>query len=200
MSSTRKVAQEKITENNVQKTEAVVPDIPVTIFGQSIEIKYTLSISQMLSFVNDVVSGCFVDGEYTPELKGFLVRCNLLSYYTNCTLSGDVNALYDALYGDTDIITVMLQYINRCQWVEMNKAIDEKIEYIKRANVYKFETQMQRILDAMEDISQKTTEAFSGVRQEDVAALIGSMVDGGIDEHKLAKAFLKQRKDYNDAE
>lgn len=200
MSSTRKNAQGKIMENKAEETGVMMPNKLVTIFGQNIEVRYALSISQMLSFVNDVVSGCFTDGDYTPELKGFLVRCNLLSYYTNCTLPNDVDALYNALYGDTDIITIMLQYINQCQWAEINRAIDEKIEYVKRANIRKFETQMQRLLDAMEDISQKATEVFSGLRQEDIAALVSSVSNGGIDEQKLARAFLRQRKDYNDAE
>ena len=67
-------------------------------FGNEVKIKHTLSFSEMLAFVDDVVSSCFhTTGGYMPELQEFVVKSNILTRYANFNLPDNLEHRYALL-------------------------------------------------------------------------------------------------------
>ena len=177
--------------------EQTVPDTTEHWFGNEVVIKHTISIAQMLAFVDNVVSSCFHDEGYMPEVKDLLIKSNLLTRYANFTLPENLEHRYTLIY-NTDAVAMVSKHISSAQFDEILRAIDEKIDYICNTNIMAIEKQMQQLAASFEDVSKKTSEMFAGVNGSDVAKLIGAIDKGGVDEQKLVQAFLEQREDYKE--
>ena len=160
-------------------------------------IKHTISIAQMLAFVDNVVSSCFHDEGYMPEVKDLLIKSNLLTRYANFTLPENLEHRYTLIY-NTDAVAMVSKHISSAQFDEILRAIDEKIDYICNTNIMAIEKQMQQLVASFEDVSKKTSEMFAVVNGSDIAKLIGAIDKGGVDEQKLVQAFLEQREDYKE--
>lgn len=84
-------------------------------FGNEVKIKHTLSFSEALAFVDDVVSSCFhTTGGYMPELQEFVVKSNILTRYANFNLPDNLEHRYSLLY-NTDAVDVVIRHINQKQ-------------------------------------------------------------------------------------
>lgn len=177
--------------------EQAVPNTTEHWFGNEVVIKHTISIAQMLAFVDNVVSSCFHDEGYMPEVKDLLIKSNLLTRYANFTLPENLEHRYTLIY-NTDAVAIVSKHISSAQFDEILRAIDEKIDYICNTNIMAIEKQMQQLAASFEDVSKKTSEMFAGVNGSDVAKLIGAIDKGGVDEQKLVQAFLEQREDYKE--
>ena len=104
-------------------------------FDNELVIKTILPLSDMLTFVNDVVSGCFSeDGEYIPEVKDFIIKSNILTKYGNLTLPDNLKQRYTMVY-ETNAVKIILANVNNMQFTAMMHSIDEKIAYLCNANI-----------------------------------------------------------------
>ena len=64
-----------------------------------ITIKRTISLGDMLSFVNDVVASCFQDnGEFMPEVLDFAIRSNIILKYSNVSLPDNLEHIVRLRY------------------------------------------------------------------------------------------------------
>lgn len=64
-------------------------------YGIEVQIKKTLSFTEMMEFVNDVVLSCFQeDGGFVPEVMDFAIRSNILSKYANFSLPDKLEHRY----------------------------------------------------------------------------------------------------------
>lgn len=188
--------EKKISITSFDKVlkEQAIPDTIEHWFGNEVVIKYTLPVEQVIGFVENVVSSCFVNADYVPEVKDFLIKSNLLMRYANFTLPDNLEHRYELIY-NTDAVAVVSKHICEAQFGEILHAIDERIDYMCNTNISAIEKQVQQLVTSLEDTYKKTVEVFSGLDTADIAKLIGAVGDAGIDEEKLVKAFLDQKAD-----
>jgi len=151
-----------------------------------IEVKHSLSFVDMLSFVKNVVEGCFEEasGTYMPELKPFLIKICTLAFYTNVAIPQNVNKKYELIYR-TDIFDAVIKQVDRAQFTDMCNAIDENIDVIINAGRKELE-KLNRVVEEIESV-------FSGIDGDTLKNLADALGDGGIDEEKLMKAIIDSK-------
>lgn len=117
-----------------------------------IEIKYTLSMEEMVKFVHTVAYGCFViagppkEGAPTPkefephegdivcmpEIKDFLARRQILTQYANFRMPEDLSKQYELIF-NTPVFHRVVQCINMEQMNDMLRSIDVTINNIQQS-------------------------------------------------------------------
>lgn len=164
-------------------------------FGVSVTVTPTLSLTDMLEFVNNVVESCFSDdGEYIPEVREFAVRRNTLEKYGNFRMPTDVHKCYDLLYG-TDAFEWIKGYINEAQYADIMVAVEDKIQFRLDSMVDSLRVKMEEFLGAMNALQEQTKHVFDGMSDEDMKKLVGAIEHGGMSEEKLVAAYLDQKKE-----
>lgn len=124
-------------------------------FGNEVKIKHTLSFSEALAFVDDVVSSCFhTTGGYMPELQEFVVKSNILTRYANFNLPDNLEHRYSLLY-NTDAVDVVIRHINQKQLDDILESISEKISYLCESNIAAIERQMNEVVSAFTELQKK---------------------------------------------
>lgn len=158
--------------------------------GVEISITKNLSLSDMLSFVADVVAKCFDEnGDYFPELMDFAIKENILTRYANFTMPGNVEHEYSIIY-QTDAVDFVCEHINSNQLKDIVESIEEKLDYIQNTNIVFIRARVNKLVDAIDDLQTKANNIFSNVTKDDVDAVIKSVVrDGSLDETKIVKAY-----------
>lgn len=99
--------------------------------GNELVIKKLISLPEMISFVNSSVDACFSDGSetYIPEVKDFVIKANIIDYYTNISSPEDFNSRYSFVYNLWDLVGEdIVKRINASQINEIQKSINTKIE------------------------------------------------------------------------
>lgn len=161
-------------------------------FDTEIQIKHTLSIAEMLTFVKNVVEICFHETEgYLPELKDFAIRSNVLVSYANFTLPDNLEHRYELLY-NTNAFETVLGHIDMTQFNNILESISEKIGYLCDSNIAAIEHQMKEVMAAFSDLVEKSENLFSGITQEDIGKITSAFADGQFSEEKLVKAYAAQ--------
>lgn len=163
--------------------------------GIEITIKKTLSLREMLAFVDSVTKSCFMSdtGAYLPEVETFVIKCCVLEMYANFTLPSNVEHKYDLIY-NTDAFDVVIEHINMKQFNEIVDAISAKVENMAQANIETINTQMQEICLAFNNLQKQVDDIFSGFNAEDMSKFMGAIADGKLDEGKLVQAYMEQGK------
>lgn len=161
--------------------------------GLELVIKKSLSLSEMLTFVNNVIQMCFEDetGEYLPEIKDFAIKSCILDMYTNIELEQNVQVRYDLIYS-SDIISFIVGNLPNTQLGEITHAIDVKLAHLAQANIESINKQMNDLYNAFDNFEKQIGNAFSSISEEDMNALLSALTDKGIDEEKLVKAYMSQ--------
>lgn len=188
----------RISVNTLESTAiANVMQIPFdSCPGVEIEVKTTLSLQEMLQFVEDVVSSCVdkATGKYIPEIKMFSVKIGLLTMYANFNLPSNVGKQYELIY-NTSAISQVLGVINPVQYDEILAAIDSRIEHELALMNSAVSSKVNELTHQMNDAAQKIESAFSGVTADEINALMKNIsAMDNIDEEKLAKAVLSEQK------
>ena len=103
---------------SINKLESVVKENVVSIpmngaEDVTITIRRTLPLKDMMQFVENVVSSCVnaQAASYTPEIKEFVIRSEILTTYANFNLPSNVEKQYELVYG-TDVVVQVMEYIN----------------------------------------------------------------------------------------
>ena len=117
-----------------------------------IEIKYTLSMEEMVKFVHTVAYGCFViagppkegapapkefephEGDIVcmPEIKDFLARRQILTQYANFRMPKELSKQYELIF-NTSVFHRVVQCINMEQMNDMLRSIDVTINNIQQS-------------------------------------------------------------------
>jgi len=163
-------------------------------FDNEVVIKRTLSLAEMLTFVDSVVSNCYYDvGGYMPEVKDFVIKSNILTKYANFNLPDNLEHCYALVYG-TDAVDVVLKHVSQAQLQDILNAIECKIEYLCDSNISAIEQQMREVAASFGDMQKKTEEVFSNIGTEDIEKLVRAInINGNVDEEKLVNAFLANK-------
>lgn len=162
--------------------------------GVEVVVKRTLSIKEVLEFVNDVVKTCFSadDGSYIPEVKDFAVKSCILEKYANFSLPTNIEHKYDLIY-HTDAIDEVLRRVNEQQFNEIIASINAKISHLASANIEAINKQMNELYTAFDNLQKQLEAVFSGIDPSDLTKLVGALGDKGIDEEKIVKAYINQK-------
>ena len=191
-----KKTKKRITINAFEKVmkENYQPIVEVEWNGLTIEIKRTLSLQEVISFVEGVADACFDEetGDYLPEVKDFLIKSFVLEKYANFTMPSNSNSMYELIYC-TDAFATVMNHINTEQFGEIEMAIDDKLDYKTNAGIEAMNKQMATIFSSFEDIEKNLSQLFSSVDNESVAKLVEALGNGKIDEEKLVKAYLEEK-------
>lgn len=185
-------ALEKIMNDNYTPTEVIMwNDLEVT-------INKTLSLQDVLEFVNGVTKSCFSenDNSYMPEVKDFAIKCCIVQLYANFRLPSDVEQRYNLIYC-TDVVDVVLKHINNEQLNEIIEAINDKVDNIAQANIEMINKQMEELYASFNNLQTQLENLFSGINSEEMSKFVGALTEGKFDEEKLVKAYVEQKKENN---
>lgn len=154
--------------------------------GINVTVKRTLTLNEMLTFVDSVAKSCFdqATGAYLPELKDFAIRSNLLDIYANFTLPNNLQRQYDLIW-HTDAVDMVLQNINADQFAEMINAIERKVANLAEANVQSVYSQLHSAVSSLGSVVDQVGGVFDNITSDDVSAIAGAIANGSFDIDKL---------------
>lgn len=185
----------KISINALEKCIERKPEtISIEWNGLDITIKTRLSFEEMMAFVDGVAESCFAADTkaFIPVAKDFVIGCLVIEMYSNLTLPQNVNKKYEIVSG-CDVVDVILENVDKTQFDNIVKSINEKIRYLIETNIAQATVKINELLYSFGDIESKVGELFEKVNPDDVQALISSLSDGKIDEGKLMEAYLENK-------
>lgn len=161
--------------------------------GLEITINKTLSLTDMMTFVDNVTKMCFTetDGTYLPEIKDFAIKSCVLEMYANFSLPEGASERYALIYS-TNVVDAVLNHVNRAQFNEIIESINDKLDNLAQANIEMINRQMDALYTAFDNLQKQLSGMFEGVSSDDVTNLFSAISGGMIDEEKLIKAYIKQ--------
>ena len=159
-----------------------------------LRVKYALSLTDMLAFVDDVVGSCFHDKlGYMPEVKDFAIKTNILSRYANFSLPDNLEHRYQLVYM-TDAVDAVCAAIDGTQLQEIVNSINSKIRFLCDSKATMIQERINDVLNTMEEMRDNTKSIFDGITQDDLKNLMGAITSNGMDEQKLVQAYIEQAK------
>lgn len=162
--------------------------------GLEITVRTTISFQDTLNFVSSVVNSCFDDntGKYLPEIKTFMIKLFVLTYFTNISLPSNPENAHSFIY-NTDIFDEVASRINKQQFHELCGAIDDKIDYLVNSRIEEIEQELVGLSNAIAEVQEKTANIFNGVTESDIQNIIGAITNGKLDEEKLMNAYFANK-------
>lgn len=185
----------KISVNAFEKVmnETYIPEETFEWHGIEVTVKKTLSLEDMLEFVNSVVNTCFSDKkEYRPEAKDFAIKTCILEKYASFTMPKNIQLQYELIYC-TDAVSTVVSHINHTQLQELMEAIDDRIEKRAQANIEALHMQMSQLCAAFENIRQQLETAFSGISNGEIKDVVNAISNSTFDEEKLVQAYMTHK-------
>lgn len=182
----------KAFEEMVTKTDRPVNTIQWN--GIEIVIKRTLSLTEVMTFVDNVVKLCFTQdtGEYLPEVKDFAIKSCILEMYANFELPQDASKRYELIYS-SNIMDCVIPYANGVQLSEIAHSVDTKLANIAQANIEAVHRQMNDLYNAFDNLQKQIAGIFANVSEDDVSKLVETISGNQFDETKIVQAFMAQK-------
>lgn len=168
-------------------------EVTIQWYETEVRVKRSLPLTEVLTFVDDVVGSCFHEQYgYMPELRDFVIKANILSRYANFSLPDNLEHRYQMVYC-TDAVDTVCGSINTTQLQEIVDAIDEKIQFKCNTMVSEIQKRVEQVVSAIEEMSRQTEAIFSGVTKDDMKTLVSAVTKSGLDEQKIVKAYMEQK-------
>lgn len=163
--------------------------------GITIEVKNSLNIRELTAFASTVTDICFTNSEdYIPEVFEYAVAIATLTAYTDFKLPELIDDQY-ALITFTDIIAKVVECIEAAdQYASAVDAAKERIDYRIETNINIVRKQATELFESVESLLAKLKETFGSIESEDMQGLIKTLASGTIDEEKIMKAYLENKK------
>ena len=192
---------------SINKLESVLKEntVVVPMRGNedvNITIRRTLPLKDMMQFVENVVSSC-VDAQtasYTPEIKEFVIRAEIMTTYANFNLPSNVEKQYELLYC-TDAFAQVAEHINWEQLAEIRAAIDNRINHELKMIETVLEAKTNEMMLRIENMVEQFEAAFGGINGNEFNEVVKKLSEmDDMTEESIAKAVLGvQRKEIEDA-
>ena len=163
--------------------------------GLSLVIERHLNLAEMAKFGDVCVRACFNpdDASYSPEVKDLAIRSCIVALYTNVTLPKNIAKQYELIYHSMILDTISVN-VDQIQLNAIIRAIDDKVEHLAAANIEMVNKQMNDLYGALDGVQKQMSEMFNGVDADDIKNIMGALTDGGLDEEKLVKAYMANKK------
>lgn len=192
----------KISVNAFQKVmkETYSPTYTFDWNGIEVTVNKTLSLKDMLEFVDDVVKSCFTEetNRYLPEVKDFVIRVCILEKYANFTMPQNLENQYELVYC-TDAVQQVMKYINPEQYNSIITSIENKINNIAQANIEAINQQMNELFNSFDNLQDKLGGLFAGLNSDDITNLTKAIADGGLDNEKLVEVYMNKSRAQTEA-
>lgn len=189
----------KIKKISINTMDKIVKEMrnPVEVFewqGIEVTVTKTLSLTQMLEFVNNVAESCFTadSGKYMPEVKDFVIKSNVLEMYANFNLPSNLDHRYEIIY-NTDVFEAVLDKINETQFKEMLNAIEHKLDNMAQANIEQINRQMSEIYANLDNMQEQFANIFDGIDSSDMSKLVSALAGGKFDEEKIVDMYINKK-------
>ena len=189
----------KIKKISINTMDKIVKEMsnPVEVFewqGIEVTVTKTLSLTQMLEFVNNVAESCFTadSGKYMPEVKDFVIKSNVLEMYANFNLPSNLDHRYEIIY-NTDVFEAVLNKINETQFKEMLNAIEHKLDNMAQANIEQINRQMNEIYANLDNMQEQFANIFDGIDSSDMSKLVSALAGGKFDEEKIVDMYINKK-------
>ena len=182
---------------SINKLESVLKEniVVVPMRGNedvNIIIRRTLPLKDMMQFVENVVSSC-VDAEtasYTPEIKEFAIRSEILTTYANFNLPSNVEKQYELPYC-TDVLCQVMEHINNKQLHEIEVAIDARIDHEVKMIETVLAAKTNEMMLRIEAMVEQFEAAFGGINSDDFNGVVKKLSEmDSMTEESIAKAVL----------
>lgn len=186
----------KLNRVSVAKFEkAVNKDTVITVplenvENVNIEITKSISLQDMIEFVENVAESCvdMESGEYTPQVRDFAIKRELLTKYANFTMPNNIEKQYEFIYG-SDVVDTVVKNINQLQFQEIISSIDRKIKFMLDCVTSISAANTVKLIDKLDSIAEQNTAMFDSLQNEDIVNVFSSInAIANMDEEKLAKA------------
>lgn len=177
-------------ENVLKENIVVVPmrgneDVNIT-------IRRTLPLKDMMQFIKNVVSSCVnaKTASYTPEIKEFAIRSEILTTYANFNLPSNVEKQYELLYR-TDVLCQVMEHINNKQLHEIEVAIDARIDHEVKMIETVLAAKINEMMLRIEAMVEQFEAAFGGINSDDFNGVVKKLSEmDAMTEESIAKAVL----------
>lgn len=196
------MAKTKLKKVSINSFEKVVTDLyePFEIIewnGIEVVIKKTLSLKEMLEFVDGVTKSCFNEdtNAYRPEALDFAVKIFVLEKYANFNLPKNIELKYDLIY-QSDVVSHIIPHINSEQFKEIISSINKKVDNLAQANVEAINRQMNELYNAFNNLQENLGTVFSGINPEDLKNAMGYLSTGQVfTDDKIVEIYNKTNSD-----
>lgn len=191
---------------SINKLESVMKEntIVVPMRGNeevNITIRRILPLKDMMQFVENVVSSC-VDAKtssYTPEIKEFVIRAEILTTYANFNLPTNVEKQYELLYC-TDVLSQVMEHISQKQLHEIEAAIDARIDHEVKMIETVLATKTNEMIARFEAMVEQFESAFGGINGTEFNEVVKKISEmDEMTEESIARAVLGVQRDEAEA-
>lgn len=170
--------------------------------GVDITIRRRLPLKDMMQFVENVVSSC-IDAEtatYTPEIKEFVIRSEILTTYANFNLPTNAEKQYELVYG-TNAFEQVMEHIDRNQFYEIEEAIDVRIKHEVRVLETSVATKANEMMVCLSDAIEQVNSMFSDISSDDFNRVVKNLSEmNGVTNESIVKAVLDMQHTNNTEE
>lgn len=193
------MAKKEMKMISIEKMDEIMNDYfpaaeTVDFHGEELTIQKRIPFALVCEMVKKVADACFTDeGEYQPEVWEFAMKLCFVEAYTNVRLPEDNVEHQYQIIGRTDLWEVMMQVIDQWQVKEIADAIKERIDARLDANRAAFEHDVNKMLDAVNEIGKQVSDLFNNVSTEDIQKLVGALGEHGVDEEKIVQAVVAEQ-------
>lgn len=186
----------KVNRISVTKFEKVVSKDNVVVIpldgveDTNIEITKSISLQNMIEFVENVAESCvdMESGEFTPQVRDFAIKRELLTKYANFTMPNNIEKQYDFIYGSS-VVDIVIQNINQLQFQEIISSIDRKIKFMLDCVTSISASNTVKLLNKLDSIAEQNTAMFDSLQGEDISTVFSNInTIANMDEEKLARA------------
>lgn len=188
---------EKISVNQFESAldkEEVITETLIDTEDVTITIRKTLSLHEMLDFVQEIVESC-VDGEtgeYIPEAYDFAVRVGVLTRYANFTMPANMEKKYWLVY-NTRAFQQVLNHINEYQFNDIIRTVDKKIKFMLDVISSSAVGKLNEVINKFGEIADISSKVFGGNNADDIANIVKNMAKvKDMSEEDLAKIIINK--------
>ena len=185
----------KLTKETLKRAAEGYEDVVrVDYFGQTFLVRKTLPLENVLAMTEEVTASLFSEsGEYMPEVREFSIFLRMLRYYTNIEQPEDGEELY-RIFAQTNLARVISEQIDKTQFTEILKAIDERVNVILDSWGLAVRKQLSDAVAAIEDVTKAIASITPNISADELKTMARAIGENGFDEDKFAKALVEAQK------
>lgn len=178
--------EQALNEDNVI-AETLVDTDDVTI-----QIKKTITLSEMMLFVQEVVEACIdgENGEYIPEAYDLAIRSAVLTHYANFAMPASLDKQYWLVY-NTMAFQQVVSKINKHQFNDIIRTIDRKIKFMLDILSSSAVSKIHEVINKFNDIAEAGEKVFGSASADEIANFVNGVSKlKDMKEEDIAKVIL----------
>lgn len=193
----KELTQSSFVANSVKASDIINNDSIVSEIecnGVKVKVLYTVGVTGVFNIVKRVSELIYgKDGEFRPEIIEALTKAFIIGEYTDVDISDDIETMFSLVYG-TDLYNLVSGKINQSELSMIERAVKSSVDHAIRIESNTVNAKCYEMLVQLSDMYDQLCAIFDSVKNEDVKKVLSALSNGKIDEEKLMKAYLKNKK------